>query len=1134
MPVASPAPPSPAVQAPSTAAGLRLHLLHNPRLERSDGALLSLADKDAALLALVVLDAPVPRGFVAHLLWPGDGSAQAARKALNNLRQRIFRLGRWAGREVVTQGQTLELAPGTVHDLALADPLPAPGPLLGSHDYGDNEALAAWVDAARQRRRSQRAEALIGLVLKLEDEGRLGEAVHLAQQLVADEPLMEHACRILMRLHHRRGDRGASLAEFERCRRALYEAHGEAPSTETIELSLAVGRADARATPRHAPLPLALRHPPRTVGREAALAQAELRWQIGGVVLLQGVAGIGKSRLMADLLQRWSVPLVLTCRADGGDSSFGLLALLAAALAPRVRGRVPAELSAWLDWLSEPQARVAPAQPVQAPRLVGVLRSALAVAAEGGLESLAIEDLHHADPASVEALCGLLPQARADGDGPSPRPRWLMSTRDAAQSVALQTWVDSQPAGAAPLVRLEPLDAGAVGEFMASLGVAAGHADAAQRLHAHCGGHPLFMLQVLRQLQLGGQLDEGRWPSQLPLPDDAMASASQRLTRAEPLAQQMAYLAALCGPDFTARLLCRLMGLSASQLLSPWRRLEELHIFGPHGFAHDLVREAVLSVVPQALAPLLHRDIALALQEEAGDPLRRAMHWQAAGEAAHAAADLRTAAALARSCGLMLPAIERLGQAATLLRQAGQPAAGFECDWEAGHLMVAYSSLQGALDVARRLGREASSPREKALAAELLARVKTEQHDTSGLTDAEAALAQAEALGDEALVQRCRLRLGEANSMMGRHARALDDLDAAGARPELLDAELRFVLATQRASVLASLGRREQAVSVQRLFLQQSLAERNLAHAASAAGFCATHLSYLCRVHESIAMAEQSLALARQAGTGQGLILVDEMGLAGNLGDLGLFDRALDIGERVIAGLGAAGLDVWAINASNDRAVIFLRLGRADLALQLLHQPIPDAPLWARAARRFVLARVDAWLGRPSREGIEEALAMFSEGGVTLDDFPLHKIGLEAARAAGAAQAAEAAARTIAWAQGREHVALARYASMVEIDALRRLGEHAAAATRAATLATAPGLTHDAYGYYLPEMLSVLSDALWADGRQAEGDALATTAVAWIEDCATRHVPPVFADSFRQKNPVNAELLRWHRERALR
>lgn len=1127
-PVPPPVLPAP-TSTPSAATGraLRLHLLHHPRLERSDGALLPLPDKDAALLALVVLEAPAARSFVAALLWPGDGSAADARKAANNLRQRLFRLGRWAGREIVAQGPVLTLAPGVEHDLALTEPLPAPGPLLGSHDYAGHEALAAWVEAARQRRRSQRADALTGLVLALEDEGRLGEALKLAQQLVADEPLMEHACRILMRLHHRRGDRGAALAEFERCRRALYEAHGEAPSDETIELSQLIGRSEPAPSTHRTPLPLALRHPPRTVGREGALAQAELRWQVGGVVLLQGVAGIGKSRLMADLLQRWRVPLVLTCRADAAASSFGLLAMMAAALAPRVRGRVPAESSAWLDWLSEPQQPSAPVQPVQPGRLVEVLRGALAAAAEAGLDALAIEDLHHADPASVEALCQLLPAA----DGGPARPRWLLSTRDAATSPALQAWLDARPADALPLVPLGALDADAVGEFMATLGVAAGHPEAAQRLHAHCGGHPLFMLQVLRQLQLAGQLDEGAWPSRLPLPDDAMASASQRLTRAEPVAQQMAYLAALCGPDFSAALLCRLMGLGAAQLLAPWRRLEELHVFGPQGFAHDLVREAVLAVVPQALAPLLHRDIALALQDDGGDPLRRALHWQAAGEPLRAAADLRNAAALARRCGLMVQAIERLGHAAALLRQAGRPGEAFECDWEAGHLAVGYDTARSALDIAGRLVAEAATPREQALAAELTARAKTDQHDSSALADAEAALTLAEGLGDEALALRCRLRLGEAGNMLGRHAAALAELDTVAARPELLDAELRFVLATQRASVLASLGRRSQALDEQRGVLQQTLAERNLAHAAWAAGFCATHLSYLCRVEESIALAEQAVALARQAGIEKGSVLVDEMGLAGNLGDLGRFDRALDVGEQVIAGLRACGLAVWAINASNDRAVIYLRLGRNDLARRLLNEPIPDAPLWARAARRFVQARADAWAGKPAREGIEQALAMFDEGGVTLDDHPRHKIGLEAARAAGPSQAAEVAARTRDWALAHEHEGLARWAAVLQVEALHRLGEVDAAAALAAKLAATPGVAREAYGFYLPELLLILAEALRAAGRHGEADALATSAVAWIEDCATRHVPPVFVDSFRQKNPINARLLQWHRAR---
>ena len=123
-----------------------------------------------------------------------------------------------------------------------------------------------------------------------------------------------------------------------------------------------------------------------------------------------------------------------------------------------------------------------------------------------------------------------------------------------------------------------------------------------------------------------------------------MTSASHRLTRADPMAQQMAFLAALCGGDFTAALMCRLMHCNATALLAPWHRLEDLHIFGTQGFAHDLIRQAVLAAVPRALVPLLHRDVAEALQQLGADAQRLAGHWEAAGDAARAAEQYEQAA----------------------------------------------------------------------------------------------------------------------------------------------------------------------------------------------------------------------------------------------------------------------------------------------------------------------------------------------------------------------------------------------------------------------------------------------------------------------------------------------------------
>lgn len=1110
---------------------LRLVLLQRPRLLRGDSAELALNDKDAALLALVVLDAPLARTRAASLLWPADGGHGAGdARALNNLRQRLFRIGRWAGREVVVTGPRLLLADGIGHDLApdddtlLADQ--AQGELLGAHLYDPASELGLWVQAARQRWRAMRDDHRIGLAARLESQGRLGEALRLASLLVAEAPLSEHACRLLMRLHHVRGDRGAALAEFERCRQTLYEQLGDAPSQETVELAQTVARSEAPAPAKRLALPLALRHPPRTVGRDAALLRAEHRWSQLGVVLLLGAAGIGKSRLAAELQQRHGITVGVLCRPESAASSFGLVGLLATALAPAVRPRLGLEEQVWLDWLADPLHRGAPLPAVPPGQVARMYAKLLAHAADAGVAAVAVEDLHHADDASLQVLCASLP-------GPVDRPtarslRWLLSCRDNELPAPVQAWIDRRPLGADPVVMLGPLDVTATDAFLATLGLAEGRPGAAAALHTHCGGHPLYMLQVLRQLQLAGELDEGRWPDRLPLPDDAMVSASQRLARADATAQQMAYLAALCGPDFTADLMCRLMRQSAVALLSPWRRLEDLHIFGPAGFAHDLVREAVLAVVPRALAPLLHREIAQVLGDVGADPLRCALHWEAAGEPARAARDFEAAADIAERCGLQQQALGWLARAQAQHRLAGAMPAAFDCDWRRGHLMISAAPIDRALELARQLPGRARTVAQQVLAAELMARVRIEQQDGAALADAEEALALAQSLeaGPQraGLVARSRLVRGCALALHGRHDEALAEFDRIGVEALPPDGDFAFDLACDRASVLATLGRRREAVVVQQRVLERALADRHPARASFAAGFCATHLGYLCRVGRALELAEQSLALARQAGTEQGQVLVDEMGRAGNLGDLGRYDEALELGEQVLSALQSGGHAVWAANAANDRAVIFMRLGRPDLAQQLLG-PLPDdLPPWVRASRRLVQARSRQWQGHDARALVLEAAAMFAEVGSALHDYPRRKIELEAARARGVESATAAARDSVAWARAHEHVAFERYALTVLIASLAESGRAAEAADEARALAGQDGVCSEAFGFYLPQLLLVCAEALRGAGDAAAAEPMLDAALAWLEDRRTRHVPPLFRDSFLARNPVNQRL----------
>lgn len=226
-----------------------LQLVSVPMLVAADGATHALERKDAALLALLASDGAVPRARLAAWLWP---DAQPAR-ARNSLRQRLFRLRCAAAAELTSGAAVLHLAAGVQHDLAAlssrlaADPDAAKGDLLGSHEYADCPELNAWVELARDQWRSARRDALAELAAGHEGRGDIGAALRCAQRLLAENPLLEHAQRRVMRLHYLRDDRTAALAAYDHTREVLRSGLDAVPSRETEELAQLIRRGGALA-----------------------------------------------------------------------------------------------------------------------------------------------------------------------------------------------------------------------------------------------------------------------------------------------------------------------------------------------------------------------------------------------------------------------------------------------------------------------------------------------------------------------------------------------------------------------------------------------------------------------------------------------------------------------------------------------------------------------------------------------------------------------------------------------------------------------------------------------------------------------------------------------------------------------
>ena len=219
-----------------------------------------LQPKDAALLAVIALSGPLKAEHLAAMLWPTVN----ARQADTSLRQRLYRLRRDAGLQLLGGGIGLQLQETVQTDLAQAlrgssatstprsrscsatstsTSCPSwPSGCARSAGAGRSNAPRRW----RPRPRAARTRA------------RSRAAWSTRSAWSSSDPLAEHGQRRLMRLHYLRGDRAAAIAAFERFEQRLKDELGTRPSAETIELLATIERGGAALPVRRATAPAGL------------------------------------------------------------------------------------------------------------------------------------------------------------------------------------------------------------------------------------------------------------------------------------------------------------------------------------------------------------------------------------------------------------------------------------------------------------------------------------------------------------------------------------------------------------------------------------------------------------------------------------------------------------------------------------------------------------------------------------------------------------------------------------------------------------------------------------------------------------------------------------------------------------
>lgn len=525
----------------------------------------------------------------------------------------------------------------------------------------DSATYEEWMTTERHQWEMRMLAALRALVGAERADGRWEHVADLAQRALQIDALQEPFHRAVMEALYHQGNRSGALAQFELCRTTLIEQLGAEPDEMTIALSekikatttpsgaeaavvLERGSSATRqdAPPRIVPahIPGITETMPPLIGRQQEYAQMKnaLHYAVAHrrnhIVLLHGEAGIGKTRLLSELmdaaaaqrLEHIDFPTLLTGRAY--ESMLGVpYAMLIEALDSVLPAMDLAAVNLPDVWLKE-LGRLAPDVFVDRPDLTPPepmesgedrLRLFQAVARFlSGLPQpvlLALDDLQWADSFTLSLLAYLLryPSRQLHlaavvtvrtGDDPDAL-RMLFSTLEREQ---LLTRVE--------LTNLTKHD---TFQLLKTLFPAGGPEQAA-RVYSQSQGHPLHTVELMSMLRDTGRTraDESE---ALPVPPTVKDVFVGRLARLGDVAVAVADALAMFQRGATLDQLRAATQLAESEIVSAVQAMARAYIVdesaaGTISFKHDVFRQVVMERLSHARLTHLHRQVYAALVGE--------------------------------------------------------------------------------------------------------------------------------------------------------------------------------------------------------------------------------------------------------------------------------------------------------------------------------------------------------------------------------------------------------------------------------------------------------------------------------------------------------------------------------------
>jgi DNA-binding SARP family transcriptional activator/predicted ATPase len=755
------------------------------------------------------------------------------------------------------------------------------------------EIYAEWIESERALYRSQYIAALEMLAKSSEARGKLQQALLHTRRILQADPLHEPAHQAYLRLLGRLKRYGEALAHYDDLRQLMRSELNAEPLAETRAIIQSIEHERVLAA---GPINTEEEHSAfigRISERATALAAVEAALEgRGGLLAIEGEAGVGKSRFLREILAgaSWRGATILHGVASQvpGASPFSPLV---EALDPLLNGARAAHLETILP--PEILATLAPLFPAWRERAGQAIRTgthfhdALRYFGETLARLaplvLALDDLHWADPALWESI-----NALSQGLAHNGALLLLVYRRREVENTPgwriLQAW---DRAGLLRTIDLQPFSLPEVAQLVGDQPGAD-----PEKIFSFTGGNAFLVNEWLADPALSRSRSD--------------STIAQRLEGLSAPARAALQAAAVLGENFSYRHWVKTANLSPLALADQSEELVQRRWLQttPQGysFVHDLIRTAVYENLKPADRQALHERAARAFLELEPDNARaRAFHYDQAGRA--------TEAALA-------------------YRRAG------EQDQERFAFHEAQAAFERALDLMSR------APTLERIETDIaLARVCeiTGARPPQGPALDEA-LEGARQLGNEALMLQALLVMGRASSRMGKFLAAETQLSTALTLSQKLRDHPRETEAIIYMGDLSGMqGRWEAARGCYYQALSLAQAVPDPAREANALRGIAIAARFMGDMQEAARRLEQSVVVNRQIGDRLGEIIA-QVNIVSILYESCAWDRLIAVTDQAIPAAEAMGNLSSLIRLRQNRGLAAWALGDYATARTLLLQ----------------------------------------------------------------------------------------------------------------------------------------------------------------------------------------------------